>query len=31
MEHDVVVDSMGGAIVISCKALDFYNIELLVD
>ncbi len=29
MEHDVVVDSMGGAIVISCKALDFYNIELL--
>lgn len=28
MEYDVVVDSIGGATVISCKALDFYNLEL---
>lgn len=29
MEHDIVVDSIGGATVISCKSLDFYNLELL--
>jgi len=28
MEHEVVVDNIGGATVISCKALDFYNLEL---
>lgn len=28
MEHDIVVDSIGGATVISCRALDFYNLEL---
>jgi len=29
MEHEVAVDRIGGAIVISCKALDFYNLELV--
>ena len=29
MEHEIAVDRIGGAIVISCKALDFYNIELM--
>jgi hypothetical protein len=29
MEHEVAVDRIGGGIVISCKALDFYNLELM--
>ena len=29
MEHEVLVQSVGGANVISCRALDFYNIELV--
>lgn len=28
MEHEVAIDRIGGATVISCKALDFYNLEL---
>lgn len=29
IEHEVIVDNIGGATVISCKALDFNNIELM--
>ena len=28
LEHEVSVDRIGGTTVISCKALDFYNLEL---